>query len=54
MTYTLSPTAAVSLGAPLTNTVEIAGSVLGPFTRRETVVQAHVAWLPLVAREWGP
>ena len=54
VTYTLSPTAAVSLGAPLTNTVEIAGSVLGPFTRRETVVQAHVAWLPLVAREWGP
>ena len=54
ITYTLSPTAATPFGVPLTNTPEIAGSVLGPFTRQETVVQAHLAWLPLIARAWGP
>lgn len=53
VTYTLSPTAAVPLGVPLTNTVEISGSVLGPFTRQETVVQAYLVWLPLVARGNG-
>jgi uncharacterized repeat protein (TIGR01451 family) len=54
VTYALSPTAVVSFGVPLTNTAEIAGSVLGPFTRRETIVQARVVWLPLVVWEWGP
>jgi hypothetical protein len=54
VTYTLSPTAATPFGVPLTNTAEIAGSVLGPFTRQETVVQAHIVWLPLIARGWGP
>ncbi|TET99102.1 MAG: DUF5107 domain-containing protein, partial [Dehalococcoidia bacterium] len=54
VTYTLSPTAVTPFGVPLTNTAEIAGSVLGPFTRRETVTQAHILWLPLIAREWGP
>ncbi|MCK4450738.1 MAG: DUF11 domain-containing protein, partial [Anaerolineae bacterium] len=50
VTYTLSPTAATPFGVPLTNTAEIAGSVLGPFTRRETVTQVHILWLPFVAR----
>ncbi|MEE9618077.1 MAG: DUF5107 domain-containing protein [Anaerolineae bacterium] len=50
VTYTLSPTAITPFGVPLTNTAEIAGSVLGPFTRREAVVQIHALWLPLVAR----
>jgi len=52
--YALSPTAATPLGTPLTNTTEIAGSVLGPIVRRETVVQAHLVWLPMVARGWDP
>jgi hypothetical protein len=51
VTYALSPTAATPFGVGLTNTVEVAGSVLGPFTRRETVVQAHLVWLPVVVRE---
>jgi uncharacterized repeat protein (TIGR01451 family) len=50
VTYVLSPTAVTPLGVPLTNAVEITGSVLGPFTRREAVVQAHLVWLPLVVR----
>jgi len=54
VTYTLSPTAVTPLGVPLINTAQIAGSILGPFTRQETVVQAHLVWLPLVARGWGP
>jgi len=54
LTYTLSPTLATPIGAPLTNTAEISGSILGPFTRRETVVQAHVLCLPLVVRGWRP
>jgi len=54
VTYTLSPTAETPLGVPLTNTAEIAGSVLGPFTRRETVVQTHLVWLPLITRGWEP
>lgn len=52
VTYALSPTAATPYGVPLTNTVEISGSVLGPFTRQETVVRAHILWLPLITREW--
>jgi hypothetical protein len=54
LAYALSPTAATPFGVGLTNTVEISGSVLGPFTRRETVVQVVPVWLPLVVREWGP
>jgi uncharacterized repeat protein (TIGR01451 family) len=54
VTYALSPTAATLTGVPLTNTAEIAGSVLGPFTRQETVVQAYRVWLPLVTRGWKP
>jgi hypothetical protein len=53
VTYALSPTAATPFGVGLTNTAEIAGSVLGPFTRRETVVQAHLVWLPVITRAWG-
>jgi len=54
VTYTLSPTAVTPFAVGLTNTAEIAGSVLGPLTRQESVVQAHIAWLPMVAREWRP
>jgi len=54
VTYTLSSTAATPLGMPLTNTAEIAGSVLGPLTRRETVVQAHILWLPVVMQAFTP
>ena len=54
VTYTLSPTAATPFGVPLTNTAEIAGSVLGPFTRRKTITQAHLVWLPLITRGWEP
>ncbi len=52
VTYALSPTAATSFGVPLTNTVEISGSVLGPIVRREIIVQAHLTWLPLIMRGW--
>ena len=51
VTYALSPTTATPFHVPLTNTAEIAGSVLGPFTRRETVVRVRLVWLPLVMRE---
>jgi len=50
VTYVLSPTMATPFGIPLTNTVEIAGSILGPFMRYETVMQTHLVWLPLVIR----
>jgi uncharacterized repeat protein (TIGR01451 family) len=50
VTYVLSPTAATPLGQPLVNTVEIQGSVLGPFTRRETVTKAYILWMPLILR----
>ena len=54
VTYVLSPTAATPFGVPLTNTAEIAGSVLGPFTRQEMVMRASFVWLPLVVRGWEP
>jgi uncharacterized repeat protein (TIGR01451 family) len=54
VTYALSPTMATPFGIPLTNTVEIAGSILGTFMRYEMVVQAYLVWLPLVTREWEP
>jgi hypothetical protein len=50
VTYALSPTAVITYGVPLTNTAEIAGSVLGPFTRQETVMKMHPVYLPLVLR----
>ncbi len=50
VSYALSPTAATPFGVALTNTVEIAGSVLGTLTRQATVVQARPLWLPLVIR----
>ncbi|OQY24586.1 MAG: hypothetical protein B6I35_01300 [Anaerolineaceae bacterium 4572_32.2] len=50
VTYTLSPTPATPLGVPLTNTAEIAGSVLGLITRQEAVVRMHFVWLPLIMR----
>jgi len=54
VTYVLSPTAATPLGVELTNTAEIAGSVLGPFTRQEAVMRMHYMWLPLIVRRWEP
>lgn len=54
VTYTLSPTAATPFGVPLVNTAEIGGSVLGPFTRQETIVREHTVWLPLITRGWEP
>jgi hypothetical protein len=54
VTYVLSPTAAIPFGQPLTNTVEIEGSVLGPFTRQETVTKAHVMWMPLIMKAVSP
>jgi uncharacterized repeat protein (TIGR01451 family) len=54
VTYMLSPTAETPSGILLTNTAEIAGSVLGPFTRHETVVQVRRVWLPLILRGWWP
>ena len=50
VTYALSPTAVITYGVPLTNTAEIGGSVLGPFTRQETVMKMHPTYLPLVLR----
>jgi uncharacterized repeat protein (TIGR01451 family) len=50
VTYALAPTAGTPQGTPLTNTAEIAGSVLGPLTRRETIVRGYPVWLPTVAR----
>jgi len=54
VTYTLSPTAAIPLGQPLTNTIEIAGSVLGPFTRQATVTKAYVLWMPITSKDGPP
>jgi uncharacterized repeat protein (TIGR01451 family) len=54
VTYALSPTAAIPVGASLTNTVEIAGSVLGPLTRRAVITRAYRVWMPVVMRERGP
>jgi len=50
LTYVLSPTATAPLGVPLTNAVEVVGSVSGPLTRRALVVRAYPLWLPLVLR----
>ncbi|MCP4541089.1 MAG: DUF5107 domain-containing protein [Chloroflexi bacterium] len=50
--YTLSPTAVTPFGIPLTNAVEISGSVLGPFARHEIIIQTRLVWLPLVVRGW--
>jgi uncharacterized repeat protein (TIGR01451 family) len=54
VTYTLSPTAVITYGEPLTNTAEIAGSVLGPLTRQETIMRMYQMWLPLAMRAWEP
>jgi len=50
ITYALSPTVEVPLGTSLTNTVEIVGSVSGPFTRRAVVTRKHLVWLPVIYR----
>lgn len=50
VTYVLSPTASTPMWTPLTNTVWIDGSVLGPLTRRETALKAYLQWLPIVYR----
>jgi uncharacterized repeat protein (TIGR01451 family) len=54
VTYALSPTDTTPIGVPLTNTVEIAGSVLGPFTRQAAIRRLHFVRLPLLMRTWEP
>jgi uncharacterized repeat protein (TIGR01451 family) len=54
VTYKLMPTTILPPDVPVVNAAEIAGSLLGPFTRRATVMQAHLVWLPLVTRGFGP
>jgi hypothetical protein len=48
--YAFALTPAIQRGDRITNTVEIAGSVLGPFTRQAVVVWSWNIWLPLVLR----
>jgi len=48
--FALAPTA-LQRGDKITNTVEIAGSVLGPFTRQAITVWAQPVFLPLVFRQ---
>ncbi len=48
--YAFALTPAIRRGDRITNTVEIAGSVRGPFTRRAVVVWSWNIWLPLVLR----
>lgn len=48
VTYALSPTAATPFSVPLTNTAEIAGSVLGPLERQAVASQAWMLWLPVI------
>lgn len=54
VSYALSPTDTTPLGVPLTNTVEIVGSVLGPFTRQTKILRTRVLHLPLLMRSWEP
>ncbi len=48
--FALAPTA-LQRGDKITNTVEIAGSVLGPFTRQTVTVWAWPVFLPVVFRQ---
>jgi uncharacterized repeat protein (TIGR01451 family) len=48
--FALAP-AALRRGDKITNTVEIAGSVLGPFTRQAVTVWAWPVFLPVVFRQ---
>jgi uncharacterized repeat protein (TIGR01451 family) len=48
--FALAPTA-LQRGDKITNTVEIAGSVLGPFTRQAVTVWAWPVFLPVVFRQ---
>jgi uncharacterized repeat protein (TIGR01451 family) len=50
LSYAFALTPANERGDRITNTVEIAGSVLGPFTRQAVVVWSWNIWLPLVLR----
>ncbi len=54
VTYALWPTTTLTCRLPLTNTAEIAGSVLGPFVRRAVTMKAYAIWLPLIIRVNGP
>jgi uncharacterized repeat protein (TIGR01451 family) len=54
VTYALRPTTTLTCRLPLTNTAEIAGSVLGPFVRRAVTMKAYAIWLPLIIRANGP
>jgi uncharacterized repeat protein (TIGR01451 family) len=50
ISYSLSPTLSTPFGVSLTNTLRVAGSVLGPLTRSAAVVQVYRTWLPLLLR----
>jgi uncharacterized repeat protein (TIGR01451 family) len=54
ISYVLSPTTLTPTGVPLTNTLWLSGSVLGPVVRQEVVIQVHGIWLPVTARGWRP
>lgn len=50
VSYTLSPTLAISPGTALTNLVQIHGGVRSPIMRRAVVWVAHLVWLPVLTR----
>jgi uncharacterized repeat protein (TIGR01451 family) len=50
LTYALSPAATIQRGDRITNTAEIAGSVLGLVERQAATVQAWTSWLPTVMK----
>jgi len=50
LTYALSPTAEIQFGEWVTNTAQIAGSILGPFERRAAARSQWACWLPLIMK----
>jgi len=50
LTYALSPTAEIRLGKRVTNTVQIAGSILGSFERQVVAWSAWGCWLPVIMK----
>jgi uncharacterized repeat protein (TIGR01451 family) len=52
LTYGLTPTAGLAMGALQTNVVSISGSVLGSFSRSTVVRMMLLTRLPIVMRDW--
>jgi uncharacterized repeat protein (TIGR01451 family) len=50
LSYALVPTVTLQRGDRFTNTVTIAGSVLGPFERRVVTMYPWQIWLPVIMR----